>query len=95
MAGKKMASENSCENKAERRSQPRQRVLKGAIIRFNKGYGALECVVRNLSENGARLTFGETTAVPGSFDLKIAGDGGVREARVRWRTPDSVGVSLA
>jgi hypothetical protein len=70
-------------------------VLKGAIIYFNKGYGALECVVRNRSENGARLAFGETTAVPPAFDLKIAGSDAVCAASVRWRTPDSVGVSLA
>jgi hypothetical protein len=90
-----MAPYASSEGNAERRSTPRQRVLKGAIIHFNKGYGALECVVRNLSENGARLAFGETTAVPPAFDLKIAGSDTVRAASVRWRTPDAVGVSLA
>jgi hypothetical protein len=83
------------ETGAERRSQLRQRVLKGATIRFNKGYGALECVVRNLSENGARLSFGETTGVPAAFELKIAGGERLREAQIRWRTPDSVGVLFA
>jgi hypothetical protein len=95
MTGRKKAPEALSEGNAERRSKPRQRVLKGAIIHFNKGYGALECVVRNLSENGARLAFGETTAVPSAFDLKIAGGNTVRVANVRWRTPDSVGVFLA
>jgi hypothetical protein len=94
MAGEKTASGPSSESNTERRTHPRQRVLKGATIRFNKGYGALECVVRNLSPNGARLAFGETTAVPPAFELKIAGDDNVREARVRWRTVDSVGASL-
>jgi hypothetical protein len=94
MASKKAASGPSSESNTERRSQSRQRVLKGATIRFNKGYGALECVVRNLSENGARLAFGETTAVPPAFELRIAGDDKVREARVRWRTVDFVGASL-
>lgn len=79
---------------AERRSEPRHRVLKGAIIRFNNGYGALECVVRNLSGGGAKLSFGETTAVPSAFDLKIAGGEQIRKADVRWRSPDSVGISL-
>lgn len=79
---------------AERRSQPRQRVLKGAIIRFNRGYGAFECVVRNISESGAKLTFGETSAVPAAFELKMAGDIHAREARIRWRSPDSIGVSF-
>ena len=95
MASMKKTPDASSGGRAERRSRPRRRVLKGAIIHFNKGYGALECVVRNLSENGARLAFGETTAVPPAFDLKIAGDETVRSANVRWRTPDSVGVSLA
>jgi hypothetical protein len=95
MAGKKAASGLSPESNTERRSQSRQRVLKGAIIHFNKGYGALECVVRNLSPDGARLAFGETTAVPPAFELKIAGSDTVRQARVRWRTVDSVGASLA
>lgn len=94
-ARKKFSESSSGMNHAERRSQPRHRVLKGAIIRFNKGYGAFECVVRNLSENGAKLTFGETSAVPAAFELKIAGDERMREAHIRWRSLDSVGVSFA
>ncbi len=78
----------------DRRSAQRCRVLKGAIIRFNHGYGALECVARNLSDGGARLAFGETAAVPSAFDLKLAGDGTVRAAKVCWRTPEAVGVSF-
>jgi hypothetical protein len=96
MAAREKVSESSSDmDHAERRSQKRHRVLKGAIIRFNKGYGAFECVVRNLSENGAKLTFGGTSAIPAAFELKIAGDERMREARVRWRSPDSVGVSFA
>jgi hypothetical protein len=96
MAASRKVTESPLEtDRAERRSQPRRRVLKGAIIRFNRGYGAFECVVRNLSENGAKLTFGETSAVPAAFELKIAGDEQIHEAHVRWRSPDSVGVSFA
>jgi hypothetical protein len=95
VARKKITESPPRMDHAERRSQPRRRVLKGAIIRFNKGYGAFECVVRNLSENGAKLTFGDTSAVPAVFELKIAGDQQMHEAHVRWRSPDSVGVSFA
>jgi len=96
MAAREKVSESSSDmDRAERRSQKRHRVLKGAIIRFNKGYGAFECVVRNLSENGAKLTFGDTSAVPVTFELKIAGDERMREAHIRWRSPDTVGVSFA
>lgn len=79
---------------AERRSATRHRVFKGGRLSFNKGYGALECVVRNLSERGARLALGETTAVPNAFDLEIAGEGMARTAHVRWRSPTAVGVEF-
>src|SRR5690606_28225233 len=78
----------------ERRAVPRQRMFKGGTLRFNRGYGALECVVRNVSANGARLAFGETSAVPQQFDLRIGTDGQWRAAVVRWRTTRDVGIAF-
>ena len=66
---------------AERRVAARRRVLKGAKLTFNKGYGAL-------------LAFGETAAVPPSFALAINGEEAGRQARVRWRSPTLVGVAF-
>lgn len=82
------------DNFAERRAAPRRRVLKGATLSFNKGYGALECVVRNESEKGALLAFGETSAVPPAFDMTIKGCDARRAAQVRWRTMTQVGVEF-
>jgi hypothetical protein len=76
----------------DRRCESRRRVFKGGRLIFNHGYGALECVVRNLSDRGARLSMGETAGVPGRFELLIAGADGTRSARVRWRTPGEVGI---
>lgn len=78
----------------ERRNAPRRRVLKGGTLSFNKGYGALECLVRNMSDTGARLVFGETSAVPPRFSLRISGDDSLRDAQVRWRTTTDVGVEF-
>jgi hypothetical protein len=78
----------------ERRAEPRRRALKGATVRFNNGYGALECVLRNESPKGALLVFGEATAVPTMFELHVAGQAAPRHARVRWRTTTSLGVEL-
>lgn len=77
----------------ERRAALRRRMLKGAVIRFNNGYGALECVVRNWSELGANLAFGDTAAVPRRFAIRISGEE-AREAEARWRTPTSVGIAF-
>lgn len=79
---------------AERRAVMRRRVLKGATLSFNNGYGALEGLVRNESERGVLLNFGETSAVPSSFDLTVKG-AAARSVRVRWRDMTRVGVEFA
>ncbi len=79
---------------ADRRAERRQRVLKGAVLRFNKGYGALECLVRNRSRGGARLEFGDTAAVPPHFDIRFSGSDEWSAASVRWRDMTNVGVEL-
>ena len=78
---------------ADRRGAVRQRAFKGASISFNRGYGAVECVVRNLSADGAKLAFGDTLAVPPKFSLRISGEE-PREAEVCWRSPREVGVRI-
>ncbi len=76
----------------ERRVVERRRSFKGGLLRFNGGYGALECVVRNFSAGGARLTFGEAMAVPPRFELKIGHEGAWYGAAVKWRKGNEVGV---
>lgn len=80
--------------RSERRIAPRQRVLKGATLSFNKGYGAFECIVRNISSSGAKLSLGETFGLPGEFRLAISGEDGSRVARVVWRKANEMGVAF-
>ncbi len=76
----------------DRRAHLRHRAFKGATLTFNRGYGALEGLVRNLSDGGALLKFGDASAVPTRFELRIAGEGSPRTARVCWRRATEVGV---
>ena len=78
---------------ADRRGEVRHRAFKGASITFNRGYGVIECVVRNLSADGAQLAFGDTLAVPPKFSLRISGES-AREAEVCWRSPREIGVRI-
>lgn len=82
------------QNHGERRSERRHRVLKGATISFNKGYGALQCVVRNMTEKGAMLAFGETTGIPSEFNFQLAGNDDVKRARICWRQTELVGIEF-
>ena len=78
----------------ERRADRRRRALKGARLRFDRGFGAMEGVVRNESENGALLSFADTTGVPSGFELAVSGAERSRPARVRWRSMTLVGVEF-
>ena len=79
----------------ERRAVYRRRVLKGAVLTFNNGFGVFEGVVRNQSERGAMLAFGDTAGVPASFDLAISLDATTTPAQVRWRSMNAVGVEFS
>lgn len=78
----------------ERRSRHRQRVLKGAVISFNGGYSTFECLVRNQTEHGVRLSLAESHALPPSFSLSIM-KGPARAVAIVWRGHEGVGVRFA
>jgi hypothetical protein len=79
---------------AERRVEIRHKALKSAKLAFNAGFGAMECVVRNISSGGARLTFGYAVGVPNHFAIKISDDPVGRDAVVRWRRGHMVGIEF-
>lgn len=77
----------------EKRANPRQRTLKGARIVFNDKSSTLDCVVRNLSEGGARLKVASVVGIPDSFSLRFE-DGRSFECRVVWRRGEELGVEF-
>lgn len=81
-------------NGDERRTEHRRRILKGALVQFNNGFGSLECVLRDMNSNGARVSMGQTAGIPSRFRLSIAGERTPIEAIVRWRTPRDLGLSF-
>ena len=81
-------------NGVEKRAEHRRRVLKGGTLHFNKGYSSLECIIRDLSSNGARVQMGETFGVPSRFTISISGEDTRIEAAIRWRNSRYIGLSL-
>jgi hypothetical protein len=77
----------------EKRSVPRHRVLKGAIIVFNERRSTIDCTVRNLSTMGALLVVTSVVGVPDTFDLQIS-DGAKHSCRVVRRTPTQLGIEF-
>jgi hypothetical protein len=79
---------------AERRSSSRQKSFLQGRIYYNNRRGTLDCVIRDLSETGARLTISEAVAVPEAMELYIPNREEVHRARVEWRAGNEIGVSF-
>lgn len=78
----------------DKRRAPRKRVLKGATIAFNNRSSTLSCMVRDISETGARLRISQGQAVPARFDLLIEVDGLEAPCTVAWRRGEDIGVTF-
>jgi hypothetical protein len=79
---------------AERRSSARQKSFLQGRIYFNNRRSSVDCLIRDVSETGARLKFSETIAVPEAIELYIPNREEVHRARVEWRTGNEMGVSF-
>ncbi|SFL82561.1 PilZ domain-containing protein [Methylorubrum salsuginis] len=80
---------------SEQRQDIRKRTfLKGRIL-FNKGASSMDCLVRDMSETGARLELSETSTLPEVFDLYIPQKDETFRATLRWRRDGGVGIAFA
>lgn len=76
-----------------RKHQRRRTYLRGQAA-FGQRYCAINCLVRNLSCDGARLLFSDHVFIPDEFDLMIPLKGDSRRARIVWRYQANVGVQF-
>jgi len=78
----------------ERRNAPRQRSFLRGCVYFNNRRSAVDCMVRDLSETGARLTFADATTIPDTVELSIPQKQQTLRASVQWRKADEVGIAF-
>ncbi len=77
----------------ERRKAARHRVFKGAHISFRGLHAAIDCVVRDYSDTGARLMVETPLGIPDKFDL-VRENQPIIECRIVWRKATQVGVEF-
>ena len=77
----------------ERRKSERHKTYKGGAI--YSGVEVFDCIVRNLSPDGAFLQVESRTGVPDRFMLIIKPEGVKRSCQVAWRSPRKIGISFA
>lgn len=79
----------------EQRLSPRRNTMIEAVIAFDGGRTKVSCIIRNLSETGAKLEVltGTVSSIPRTFDLVVAK---VRPqgCTVMWRSLKELGVQF-
>lgn len=78
---------------SEKRTVPRHRVLKHGTLAFSGG-GGVDCMVRNISPNGARVDIDNPVGLPGSFTLLIGTDHFIRHCHAVWSSDKRIGVAF-
>lgn len=79
---------------SESRIAARRRAFIAAKILYQGGAVGVDCVIRNLSETGAKLDVSESVVLPSHFDLVIPQKNVSHRAELRWRRGPEVGVAF-
>lgn len=78
----------------EARGTDRVRSFLRARILFNNNNSTIDCIVKNISPNGAKIELSNTTTVPGEFTLDIPAKSQTVRARIMWRDTEAIGVQF-
>lgn len=77
----------------EKRSEPRKKTFMKGRVLFNGGASSMDCLIRDLSEHGAKLELTDTAILPEVFDLYILHKDAHYRSTVRWRNGGSFGTA--
>jgi diguanylate cyclase (GGDEF)-like protein len=78
----------------DRRSARRQRVLKRARIFLPTVPSAIECTIRDISSNGARLRVSAPLMAPEQFEVALGNSNDRTPVVLRWKTSNELGVQF-
>jgi hypothetical protein len=79
----------------DRRQSPRDKVIYGGVAEIGERGATRECIVRNISEKGARIEFSNVIKLPRQqISLTIARKGRSFLAKIIWWRDNFVGVAF-
>jgi hypothetical protein len=79
---------------SERRTSRRSKSFLRGFVYVSRERGALSCLIRDLSEKGARIIFSDTVTLPDAFELYIPQRDQTLRAKVRWRHGEEIGLAF-
>lgn len=87
-------SEPAKTSASERRHALRHRSFLQGRIYFNKGRSAVDCLIRDISDEGARIIFSDTVSIPDVVDIYVPQKAQTLRARVEWRHGEEAGIAF-
>ena len=78
----------------ERRASRRQKSFLRGVVYFDKRRSEMACLIRDLSEDGARIILSQTVAIPDMIELHIPQRELTVSARMQWRRADEIGLAF-
>jgi PAS domain-containing protein len=78
----------------ERRAMQRGRTLLGGRIVFNAGRSAIDCRVRNLTDDGACLEVESQAGIPTQFQFVVTGSKEPHHCKLVWQSDHRIGVAF-
>lgn len=78
----------------ERRASLRHKSFLRGFVYFDRLRGVMSCLVRDLSETGARIILSQTAIIPDVVQLHIPQREETRRAHVQWRRSDEIGLAF-
>ena len=78
----------------ESRGAQRHRQLKNGIIVFNQQRGSVGCVIRDISDTGAKLRLNGPADLPHEFELVLLKERKIVPASLSWHNHPDCGVSF-
>jgi hypothetical protein len=78
----------------EKRAVPRHKCFLRAFVYFEGRGAAVDCVVRDISDIGARLKFNKPLVLAELLDVHIPVKGQNFRAEQRWHNGDEIGVAF-
>ena len=78
----------------ERRSSTRKKSFLQGRIYYNNQRSSVDCLVRDISKQGAKLVFSDAVAIPDLVELYLPGKDEVHRVRLQWRKGEEIGVGF-
>ena len=78
----------------DRRQNPRDKVLYGGVAEVSERGSTMNCVVRNVTDDGACIEFDRAARLPEEIKLSIPRKGRSFLAKMIWRQANRVGLAF-